>query len=128
MKLMGRPRTFDEVEVLRRATRLFGREGFDAASVDAILAALEMNRASFYKIFGSKHGLARAALRQVCERALDHDVDSDSKDFVLISLLEMSNPDEELSHLITRATALCFSDDPTQIGQHLLARFNRKKA
>lgn len=124
---MGRSRTFDEAEVLRRATRLFGQEGFAAVSVDVVLAALKMNRASFYKIFGSKRGLARTALEQVCERALDNDVDSDSKDFVLMTLLEMNNADEELRHLIKRATTLCFSEDATQIGQHLLTRFNRKK-
>ena len=128
MNLMGRPREFDESEVLRRATTLFGRRGYDAVSVDTTLGALALNRASFYKLYGSKHGLLRAALEQVCQRAQTGDVDQDSKDLVVVSLLELAPANDDMRHLATRAADLCFASDPTLIGQHLLARANRTTA
>lgn len=122
---MGRPREFDETEVLRRATSLFGHRGFDAVSVDTLLGELGMNRASFYKLFGSKHGLVRAALEQVCERARGGDVEQDSKDLVAVCLVELAPVNQDMRSLTSRAVDLCFANDPTLIGQHLLARANR---
>ncbi|VXB41804.1 TetR/AcrR family transcriptional regulator [Citricoccus sp. K5] len=125
---MGRPRGFDEDEVLRSATTLFGRRGFDAVSVDTMLAALGLSRASFYKLHGSKHGLMRAALEQVCQRAQDGDVDDDSRDLVVVALLELAHVSEGMKRLTSRAVELCFANDPHMIGQHLLARANRPTA
>lgn len=122
---MGRPREFDETEVLRRATTLFGQRGFDAVSVDVALGALGLNRASFYKLHGSKHGLVRAALRQVCQRAQAGDIDQDSKDLVVVSLLELAPANDDMRALVNRAVELCFASDPHGIGQHLLDRANR---
>lgn len=122
---MGRPREFDEAKVLRQATRVFGQQGFDAISVDALLKALGMNRASFYKLFGSKHGLARAALEQVCERALGGDIDSDSKDFTIVALVELATVSDDMRQLVNHAADQCFASDPTALGQHILTRANR---
>lgn len=122
---MGRPREFDETEVLRRATALFGAQGFDAVSVDMVVKALGMNRASFYKLHGSKHGLARAALEQVCERARHGDVPGECKDFVVVALAELSRSSDEMRALAARAVELCFGNDPALLGQHLLDRANR---
>ncbi|ROS71865.1 TetR family transcriptional regulator [Curtobacterium sp. PhB130] len=125
---MGRPREFDESDVLRRATTLFGQRGFDAVSVDAVLSALGLNRASFYKLYGSKHGLAQTALAQVCERARDGDIDQDSKDLVVVSLLELAPVNDVMAQLTSSAVDLCFDTNPTLIGQHMLARANRTTA
>lgn len=111
--------------MLRNATTLFGRRGFEAVSVDIVLTVLGLNRASFYKIYGSKHGLVRAALKQVCERALDGDTDEDSKDLVVVALLELAPSSGDLKRLTARAVHLCFADDPSEIGRHLLIRANR---
>lgn len=119
---MGRPREFDVSEILRRATALFGAKGFDALSIDALLTDLGMNRASFYKLYGSKHGLARAALQQVCERAESGDIDNPSRDFTAVALVELAGLNEEFQALITQAYQLCFAADPARLGQHLIAR------
>ena len=122
---MGRPRQFDETEVLRQATALLGRRGFDSVPVDTALEATGLNRATFYKLFGSKQGLARAALEQVCERAQHGDIDQSSKDLVVVILLELAPLDPEIHHLAFKAVELCFNNDPDLIGQHLLYRANR---
>ncbi|MER7499647.1 TetR family transcriptional regulator [Nonomuraea pusilla] len=60
---MGRPRGFDETEVVRAAAALFARQAYDGVSVDDLVAHLGVHRNSLYKTFGSKRGLYMAALR-----------------------------------------------------------------
>jgi TetR/AcrR family transcriptional regulator, transcriptional repressor for nem operon len=67
---MGRPRGFDEDEVVRAAAELFARHSFDGTSVDDLVNHLGVHRGSLYKTFGSKRGLYLRALR----RHVDEDV------------------------------------------------------
>lgn len=67
---MGRPRGFDEAEVVRAAAALFAERSYDGVSVDDLVGHLGVHRNSLYKTFGSKRGLYLAALR----RHLDDDV------------------------------------------------------
>lgn len=67
---MGRPRGFDEDQVVRAAIALFGHRAYDGVSVDDLVEHLGVHRNSLYKTFGSKRGLYLAALR----RALADDV------------------------------------------------------
>src|SRR4051812_45217555 len=60
---MGRPRGFDEEEVVRTAVTIFARRPYDAVSVDELVSQLGVHRNSLYKTFGSKRGLHLAALR-----------------------------------------------------------------
>ncbi|MFD4530453.1 TetR/AcrR family transcriptional regulator [Streptomyces sp. NPDC058470] len=69
---MGRPRGFDEAEVVRSAVELFANRAYDGTSVDDLVAHLGVHRNSLYKTFGSKRGLYLAALRW----SLTHDVAS----------------------------------------------------
>jgi AcrR family transcriptional regulator len=61
---MGRPRGFDEEQVVRAAVQLFGRRSYDGTSVDDLVNHLGVHRGSLYKTFGSKRGLYLRALRQ----------------------------------------------------------------
>ncbi|MFV2118625.1 TetR/AcrR family transcriptional regulator, partial [Streptomyces sp. Act-28] len=67
---MGRPRTFDEAEVVEAAADLFARRAYDGVSVDDLVAHLGVHRNSLYKVFGSKRGLYLAALRWHLEHRL----------------------------------------------------------
>ncbi|RKT54302.1 TetR/AcrR family transcriptional regulator [Saccharothrix australiensis] len=67
---MGRPRGFDEAEVVRAAAALFAGRAYDGVSVDDLVTHLGVHRNSLYKTFGSKRGLYQAALR----RCLEHEV------------------------------------------------------
>jgi len=67
---MGRPRGFDEDQVVREAVALFSRRSYDGTSVDDMVTHLGVHRGSMYKTFGNKRGLYLAALR----RHIDHDV------------------------------------------------------
>ena len=61
---MGRRRTFIESEVIGSATAVFAERGFAGASVDDLVRATGVNRASLYGIFGSKDGLFQRCLTE----------------------------------------------------------------
>ena len=68
---MGRPREFDETEVLDRALEVFWRRGFDGASIQDLVDATGLVRASLYGAFKDKDGLFRAALLHYRQRLGD---------------------------------------------------------
>jgi len=58
----GRPRTFDESQVLDDAVDLFWKRGFRTTTTRDLEAALGLSQSSLYNAFGSKQGLFTAAL------------------------------------------------------------------
>ena len=58
----GRPRRYDPEDVLLRATVAFWDHGYAGTSMDALGAAMGMNRPSVYGAFGDKHALYLEAL------------------------------------------------------------------
>ena len=61
---MGRRRTFIESEAIGSATAAFAERGFAGASVDDLVRATGVNRASLYGVFGSKDGLFQRCLTE----------------------------------------------------------------
>lgn len=59
---MGRPRQFDEAEVLDAAMVLFWTRGFAACGMQDLQDATGLSRASLYNAFGSKQGLFVAVI------------------------------------------------------------------
>jgi TetR/AcrR family transcriptional repressor of nem operon len=60
----GRPRGFDETEVLERAMQHFWSRGYEGAALADLLDAMGISRQSLYDTFGNK--------RQLFIRALEH--------------------------------------------------------
>lgn len=58
----GRPRKFDEAAALEVAMNTFWRHGYQATTLDHLLQATGMNRASLYATFGDKRQLFLKAL------------------------------------------------------------------
>src|SRR5260370_61640 len=48
----GRPRSFDEREALQKAIRVFWAKGYDAVTIDDLVAGMGVVRPSLYAIFG----------------------------------------------------------------------------
>jgi len=55
--VMGRPRMFDETDVLERAMDLFWSKGYAAVGLKELLEYMGISRQSLYDTFGSKRGL-----------------------------------------------------------------------
>jgi AcrR family transcriptional regulator len=62
-KSRGRPRTFDETEAIRMATKVFWSKGYDGATIDDLVAAMGVQRPSLYAIFGDKSALFTRCLK-----------------------------------------------------------------
>jgi TetR/AcrR family transcriptional repressor of nem operon len=65
---MARPREFDREKAVQQAMELFWRQGYEAASVQALGAAMGLNPGSLYNAFTDKHTLFLEALRCYQER------------------------------------------------------------
>ncbi len=64
---VGRPREFDEDEVLDRAMTAFWDRGYEATSVADLVEATGIAKGSLYKAFGDKHALYLRALDRYLE-------------------------------------------------------------
>ena len=66
----GRPRQFAQADALQKAMEVFWRKGFEATSLDDLLAAMGLSKSSFYACFGSKQALYDEAIRAYADRFL----------------------------------------------------------
>ena len=97
---MGRRRTFIENEAIDSATAVFAEHGFAGTSVDDLVRATGVSRASLYGVFGSKDGLfqrclaeALAALNPRAPRSESTDAAGaghEELDLVLVALMELA--------------------------------------
>jgi AcrR family transcriptional regulator len=71
MGRMARPREFDEGEVLDRALATFWEHGYEGTSIDALVTATGLGRASLYGAFGDKEQIFAKALERYCTRMGD---------------------------------------------------------
>jgi TetR/AcrR family transcriptional regulator, transcriptional repressor for nem operon len=60
-----RKRDLTRQKILRSARRLFNRHGFDAVSIDEVMADAELTRGSFYSYFESKGDLYAEAVTDI---------------------------------------------------------------
>lgn len=60
----GRPRGFNEDEVLESAVQVFWRHGYHGASMSELTAAMGLNKPSLYAAFGGKEPLYLRALQR----------------------------------------------------------------
>lgn len=67
---MGRPRQFDHERALDQVMRLFWQRGYGATSVQDLVEATGVNRASMYNTFGNKQQLFLAAVDRYVDRVM----------------------------------------------------------
>jgi AcrR family transcriptional regulator len=63
---MARPREFDEDEVLDLALATFWEHGYEGTSIDDLVAATGLGRASLYGAFGDKERIFERAIERYC--------------------------------------------------------------
>jgi TetR/AcrR family transcriptional repressor of nem operon len=68
--MAGRPRIFDEEEILINAINLFWAKGYEATSTENLLDSMGINKGSLYHTFGSKKELFSKALDFFASRSL----------------------------------------------------------
>jgi AcrR family transcriptional regulator len=68
MMARGRPRSFDELEALEKATQVFWSKGYDGTTIDDLVAGMGVGRPSLYRVFGDKRTLFLRVLRAYAEK------------------------------------------------------------
>jgi len=69
--MSGRPREFDEDEVLQAALRLFWEKGYEGTSLSDLMVATGLTKSSLYKAFGSKEALFWRVVKRYQRNFLD---------------------------------------------------------
>lgn len=120
LSCVGRTRSFNEVDVLAKCAGAFLQTGYEATSIDDLVAATGLHRGSIYQAFGSKRGLFLAVLSQL---ALTGMRSAESMDLVLVALLELAPRDAAVRELAARILAAAADrGTPESLGARLLAR------
>lgn len=68
--MRGRPREFDRATALTAAMEVFWEKGFQATSIDDLVARMGIGRQSLYNAFGDKEALMCAAIEHYQQTAL----------------------------------------------------------
>lgn len=69
--MAGRPKIFDEQEVISKASQIFWEKGYEAASAEELLKAMGIGKGSFYLFFkGGKKELYEKSLHQFAANLL----------------------------------------------------------
>lgn len=118
---MGRPRTFNEADVIAIAANAFLRTGYEGTSIDDLVEATGVRRGSLYKAFGSKRGLFLLSLEQTWASAGSIS-DIRALDLALVALLELAPRDAEVRHRVTAFVAALPGDPARVLGARLLSR------
>ena len=128
---MGRRRTFIESEAISSATAVFAERGFAGASVDDLVRATGVNRASLYGVFGSKDGLFQRCLTEAltalsAATASGRPADAagagrEELDLILVALMEIAPGDPTVREALE--SALDRTDITAEaLGRRLLER------
>lgn len=121
---MARPRNFDEDVVIAQSAEVFGRLGFNAASIDDIVAATGLQRGSLYKAFGSKRNLFERALAGAL--APGWSGRRESIDLLIIALKELAPADGPVTALCRAALAESGAETAAILGTRLLEHLDDK--
>jgi TetR/AcrR family transcriptional regulator, transcriptional repressor for nem operon len=103
---MARPKEFDEIEVLEKAMLAFWQKGYFQASIQDLVDAMGINRASLYGAFDDKHNLYLKAL----ERYRQQDVSQ------LLSLFNRNLPAKQFFDAVLDNVIVGLTDDPDRKG------------
>ncbi len=103
---MARPKEFDEKDVLEKAMLLFWKKGYFQASIQDLVDAMGINRASLYGAFSDKHNLYLAAL----ERYRQQDVSQ------LLQLFNRNLPAKQFFDVVFDNVIVGLTDDPERKG------------
>ena len=69
--MSGRPKIFNEEEVIQKAIDVFWKKGYEASSTEELLSAMGIGKSSFYLAFkGGKKELFEKAMKQRSDQAL----------------------------------------------------------
>ena len=70
--MVGRPREFDEEQVLDAAMKAFWAKGYEATSLADLVSVTGLHKGSLYQAFGDKHSLFIQTLNRYLQNVRQH--------------------------------------------------------
>ena len=119
---MARPRNFEEATVVAQAATVFGKLGYNAASIDDLVKATGLLRGSLYKAFGSKHHLFERVLAQALQAGWP--AREEAVDLLIIALKELAPSDAAITEQCRAAVQETGADTARLLGERLLSHLN----
>lgn len=125
MKTVGRPREFDEKEILDRGIDFFRNNGYGGASMSELLGHLNLSRQSLYNAFGSKRGFFHACVKRYRREwgdrlfgaAKKSEVSVEDLSAVLRDLTEFLGRERDANCLLVRSTMELGSPEAVVVGE-----------
>ena len=104
--MVGRPREFDEEQVLDAAMKAFWANGYAATSLEDLVSVTGLHKGSLYQAFGDKHSLFIQTLKRYLQNIRQHknqvleqaDTPLGGIRAVLHGFIDMSEGDSDCPH------------------------------
>lgn len=102
--MAGRHRTFDEENVLSKATEVFWTRGYESSTTEDLLMAMDINKGSLYNAFGNKKQLFKTVVTHYAAaifETLQNDIEMSNDPLSVIRgfFREVCDPKELSAHL-----------------------------
>ena len=102
--MAGRHREFDEETVLKQATEVFWTKGFESATTEDLLLAMDLNKGSLYNAFGNKKQLFKTVVTHYAAaifESLRNDIETSQDPIAVIRgfFKEVCEPKDLASHM-----------------------------
>jgi len=120
IKKVGRPKEFDELQVLSLAMNYFWDHGYDNSSLSQLLTAMKISKSSFYQTFISKQLLFERCLDLYTQQQtqwIKEQLSSNSTIDLLTSILQIATDEikqygEIRGCLVMNSAELCYKKYP----------------
>ena len=121
---MGRPREFDEEQVIAQAGALFAAQGYNGTSIDDLVTSTGLLRGSLYKAFGSKRNLFALVLDAT---AREFTGSPEKLDLLTVALKEAAPTDSGIRERCREIVAENESEFARLLGENLLAKMKENE-
>ena len=96
---MGRKKSFNEKDIVKRMGETFIKFGYVGTSLDVLVNASGLLRGSLYSTFGSKRGMFISAL---LKSIADDPYNSQTLNLVIVAMMELTSNDKQLLDIIKK--------------------------
>lgn len=94
---MGRKKSFNEKDIVKRMGETFIKYGYEGTSLDDLVKTTGLLRGSLYSTFGSKRGMFSSAL---LKSIADDPYNSQTLSLITIAMMELTSNDKQLLDII----------------------------
>ena len=116
--MAGPVKQFDQDEALNRALRLFWQQGYEATSMQDLVEAMGVNRASMYQTYGNKHDLFTASIERYMQNSIETIAQLEQQSGPALKILQQFFEDAISHHLHGKPQGCLINNTAVELGPH----------